>query len=90
MGYGTRDGQLGHSIRTFWPDDTDTEMYIDAGHENTLAELIEKINDKWPGASMSNITMSAEHIHTDCLGYDLYDPGDYTMFIVITRHVEKR
>lgn len=86
MGYGTRGGQLGHTIRTFWPDDTDTEMYLDASHSTTLAELMEKIDEKWPGASMTNITITAEEIHTDCLGYDLYDAGDYTRFIIITRH----
>lgn len=81
MGYGTRSG----SIRTYWPDDTDTEMYLDAEQIWTQAEIQSRIDEKWPGASSENIIMSAQHIHTDCLGYDLYDPMDYTMFIVIRR-----
>ena len=85
MGYGTRDG----GIRTFWPDDTETEMYIDAGGmfatPITMADLLQRINDKWEGASLSNIEITSEYIHTDCLGYDLYDAGDYTTFIKIRR-----
>jgi len=81
MGYGIRSG----TIRTFWPDDTDSTIYIATYTSLTLEELMDKIDDKWPGASRSNITISSEKIHTDCLGYDLYDPGDYTDFIVITR-----
>jgi hypothetical protein len=79
MGYGYRAG----SIRTFWPDDTDTEIYI--SETCTLEQIRSWIADKWPGASMANISISSEHIHTDCLGYDCYDSGDYTTFIVIRR-----
>ena len=85
MGYGKRDG----SIQTFWPDDTENKMYIDAGwmaSGTSLQELLEKATEKWPGISLADITISAEHIHTDCLGYDLYDPGDYTEFIILSRN----
>ena len=83
MGYGYRSGGIGGDIKTFWPDDTDTEMYLTVC--NTLAEIQEKINEKWPGASAENIVIDSEKIHTDCLGYDLYDSGDYTDFIIIRR-----
>lgn len=82
MGYSTRPGT---QIEDFWPDDTDTEMYIDAEFVTTLAELQEKIAEKWPDASAANITISSEYIHTHCLYYNRYDPGDYTNFIVIRR-----
>ena len=82
MGYGTRNnGQ----IKTYWPDDTDTEMYLDAEQIWTKAEIQSRIDEKWPGVSSENIVMSAEYIHTDCLTYDLYDPMDYTTFIIIRR-----
>jgi hypothetical protein len=85
MGYGTRDG----GIRTFWPDDTDTEMYIPTdfwhGSPPIMADLLQKIYEKWADAALTQIQITSEHIHTDCLGYDLYDPGDYTTFIKITR-----
>lgn len=79
MGYGTRDG----GIRTFWPDDTDTEFYIMSSA--TLEDIIEQAKAKWPQADFSNITIEAEHVHTDCLGHDQYDGGDYTDFLCITR-----
>lgn len=87
MGYGIRSG----GIRTYWPDDTDTTMYIQTSDSAspTLAELLDKIQTKWPECSFENlietITITSEKIHTDCLGYDLYDPMDYTDFIVITK-----
>ena len=85
MGYGTRPNRLGGDIRTFWPDDTDTEMYIDTSSTPVMADILQKIYEKWPDASLINITMEAREIHTDCLGYDMYDPTDYTNFFIITR-----
>lgn len=89
MGYETRPGVLGHTIRTFTPDDTDTELYFDSTYRVTLSEIIEKAREKW-GAdiSLDQLNISAKHIHTDCLGYDRYDPSDYTDYIVITRNVD--
>lgn len=87
MGYGTRGGRFGNKIQTFWPDDTDTKMYINGGlmSSTNLQELLEKAQEKWPGISLDQIEISAEHIQTDCLGYDLYDPNDYTQFIVLRK-----
>lgn len=82
MGYTTRRGT---EITDFSPDDTDTTMYLDSSIPKSLEEILAAINEKWPGASPSNIEIGAEKIHTHCIGYDLYDPGDYTNFLVITR-----
>lgn len=84
MGYSTRNnGQ----IKTFWPDDTDTAMYIQTSPFGapTLWVLLNRIQDKWPGASTENITIEPIELHTDCLGYDLYDAGDHTDFLLITK-----
>jgi hypothetical protein len=87
MGYGTRDGRLGHTIRTYWPDDSDDTMYIQTSDcaPPTLAELMAKIEEKWPGTSAANIQIDCDEIQTDCLGYDSYDPIDHTNFIIITK-----
>lgn len=86
MGHGIRPDGIGGSIRTWWPDDTDSTMYIVADPAPTLEELMDKINDRWPGASLSNIAISCEKIHTDCLGFKLCnDPSDYTDFLIIVR-----
>lgn len=79
MGYGKRRG----TIVTFWPDDTETTMYISSDSFTSMSDLFKKISEKWPGANMNDMHISAEHIHTDCLYYDRYDAGDYTNFIVI-------
>jgi len=72
-------------IRSFTPDDTETELYIPANYSGpSLRDLISRCKEKFPNASFDDIEISAEHIHTDCLGYDRYDPGDYTNYIVAT------
>lgn len=83
MGYHTR---FGTQITDFWPDDTDTRIYIDGnfGGER-LAEILEKIQEKWPGVSAENIRIIPEKIQTRCIGYDLYDATDWTDFIIIER-----
>jgi len=68
---------------SFWPKDTDTEMFLSA--DLTLQDIIDKVSHKWPGVSNDNITLSSEYIHTSCLTYDRYDPGDYTEFLHITK-----
>ena len=83
MGYSMR-GQ----IRTFWPDDNETEFYK---HESaTLAEIIEDAREKWgQDIQFEHIRVSSEYIHTDCLGYDRYDSIDYTEFLKIELRIPK-
>lgn len=93
MGYGTRDGGWWKdSIRTFTPDDTDTEIWVKANFTSIpLSNILALCAEKWPthentlGFEVDNISISAEYIHTDCLGYDRYDAGDYTRFLKITK-----
>lgn len=81
MGYTTRPGT---SITDFWPDDTDTRIYIATdGGSLPLADLLAKAKEKWPGATLENTEISCEKIHTHCIYYDLYDAGDYTDFLII-------
>ena len=82
MGYTTRPNT---QIRDFWPDDTDTTMYIES-NSITLNDLIRKAQDKWPGIDLNDIAITSEEIHTQCIGYDMYDPFDYTNFIVLQIH----
>jgi hypothetical protein len=85
MAYGTRPNGIGGQIKTFWPDDTDTEFFLVGGIIGvSLVEIIARAQAKWPNICHSRIRIEAEHIHTDCLGYDLYDAGDYTMFLKIS------
>lgn len=80
MGYGKRD----NGITTFWPDDTDVEFYMAEGA--SLEEILTLCREKWGDQCLlaGNIRIDSEFIHTDCLGYDLMDFGDYTKFLKIT------
>jgi len=84
MGYGHRRGNP--QIETYWPDNTDTELYF--ADSVTLSEIMETIKEKWPDCNLDSIVISSEYIHTDCLTYDLYDPSDYTEFVVVTRGLQ--
>ena len=66
---------------SFWPQDTRKDLYIDRGSGKEGNRIWEMIQEKWPGIKMNEFYMSAEHIHTKCLTYDLYDSSDYTDFI---------
>lgn len=82
MGYGTRNNG---TIRTFWPDDTENTLHISSDASLNLEELLFKAQKKWPGISLDQIQISADKIHTDCLGYDMYDSSDYTNFIILEK-----
>jgi hypothetical protein len=84
MGYDTRQ-HWGGTIKTFWPDDTDDEMYLTGGSQYSLAAIIEMCREKWPDTDFNDLVFESEKIQTDCLGYDLYDPCDHTDFIIIRR-----
>lgn len=81
MGYTKRTGT---QITDFWPDDDENTLYIPAGCQ-TLTELLELASKKWPGVSFDMLAISSEYIHTYCIYYDLYDPSDYTNFILLTK-----
>jgi len=82
--------RAGTRIRDFQPDNTDKELYIDVGFMGgrgaiTVSSLLNKIREKWPDANLDEVTITAEHIHTRCLTYDLYSHSDYDDFLLIER-----
>jgi hypothetical protein len=82
MGYSTTK-HSGGEIRSYWPDDTEVEMWI-AG-EVPLSELLEKIRTHFGAIDLSKLTIESAYVHTDCLYYDKYDSSDYTKFIHISK-----
>ena len=74
------------SIKFFKPDDTETEFYMPYfGCGYSFQEIMQKAEKHWPGCKMDELEIHLEYIHTDCLGYDQYDPSDYTQYLRITR-----
>jgi len=80
---------MSHTLRgkgetkEFRPDDTATEFYLHTSA--TVEDILLAIKLKWSEISLGDVEISAEHIHTRCLTYDLYDSGDYTDFLKISR-----
>ena len=78
MGYGVRD----KTVKTFTPDDTIEEFYIEGSSRPDDIWL--RSQARWPGIIDQEISISAEYIQIDCIGYDRYDPTDYANFLRIT------
>jgi hypothetical protein len=85
MGYSTRASHHGQTIKTFWPDDDEDTMYLTSSSQHSLSAIINMCKEKWPDTDFNDLVFESEKIQTDCLDYDLYDPGDHTDFIVIRR-----
>ena len=83
MGYGTRDSYQGvDGIRTFEPDDTEDSFFI--ADSASLSDIINQAFAKWGNdLDFDKLIIEPQYIHTDCLGYDRYDPGDYTNYLCI-------
>lgn len=81
MGYSIRNNGL---IKDFWPDDTHNSFYmVEAA---SLSLIMELAKDKFgPDITVDDLIITPEHIHTNCLTYDLHDPGDYTNFLCISK-----
>lgn len=86
------------TIKTFEPQNTKDKLYIRANYSSvSLGDFLQQIHSHFgldgdalnltnaPFNVLDQFEISAEHIHTDCIGYDRYDPGDHTNFIVVER-----
>ena len=73
----------GGSYQNFWPDDTEDEFYLDGGAD--LQVSISLCMERFPGTLIEKISVRCEYIHTEHLGSDQYDSGDYTSFLKISR-----
>lgn len=71
-----------NGTRSFEPDETDSEFYVATHGTTSLSGILERARNKWgQDIDIEEIQIQAEYIHTECLGYDCYDPGDYTNYI---------
>jgi hypothetical protein len=82
---------MGHTYRNngqitdFEPDNDENALYL-YGDNIDLEYLMESIKEYFGDNDLSKYSISAEHIHTSCLGYDLYDSSDYSNYIVIHKN----
>ena len=68
-----------------YPTNSPTCLYI-RGSTASLMEIIEKAHDHF-GADVdfADLEIGREHFHARCIGYDLYDSGDYDDYITIEK-----
>lgn len=67
----------------YWPEYSKNKLCL-ANHEGLgFNDIWEMAQERWPGITAKELRLEAEHIQTHCLGFDQYDPSDYTNFVVI-------
>lgn len=83
MGYSTPDPRYPSAVN-YWPDNDDNTFYI-AADEIEFKELQDRAKEYFGSRfDEDKISIGFEKIHTSCIHYDLYDPGDWTDFIIVT------
>jgi hypothetical protein len=85
MGYFNPDPRYPAS-KSYTPDDEEDCFYIRG--DTSIGEIWEIASDKWGIEDMKfllNLQIKPEYIHTSCIGYDIYDPSDYTLYLKIFR-----
>lgn len=69
-----------------WPKDKDDTLYH---YEGAGGEYIwERIQEKWPGVTMKDLSFYAEHIMIKSCNCGGYDPTDHANFVCITASKE--
>jgi hypothetical protein len=73
----------GAFIKDFCPDNTDTVLWIQTGNNGSSLGDVLELASVYFGSKydLTKITITAEHIHTTHINYDLYDSSDYIYFI---------
>ena len=76
------------SPRSYTPENDKNTLYINSNYISIGFEELQQCIENHFGAeiNMADLSIEAEYIHTECLGYDLYDPSDYTRFLVIRKN----
>lgn len=74
-----------NGTRSFEPDDTATEFYLDGNYNpQSLGKILEIARAKWgDDIDIELLQIEPEYIHTTCLGHDCYDSSDYTRYLRI-------
>ncbi len=68
------------------PQNDESNVYL-YGEEKSLEEIIAAAREHFgEDVEFSNLSVTREHFHARCIGYDLYDRSDYDDYIVISRN----
>lgn len=70
----------------FDPDSDEDTLYIEANDSIGFVYMLIVLKRHFgEDAEFAQFDISAENIHTSCIGLDYHDSMDYTNYIVITR-----
>lgn len=66
------------------PVETEKDLWIYSNNLVSLADVIEKVQEKWPGVSLDKVQIEAYKHHQYATTYDIYDSSDYVDYIYIS------
>ena len=69
--------------RDCFPVDTDDSFWI--ANDVQLTELIERVQEKWPGVSLADVNIEPVKHHQYSVTYDLYDSSDYVDYLFVRK-----
>jgi hypothetical protein len=80
-----------NGVKCYEPDNDRTTLYIKgSSFSYTLSEILEICKDYFgDAASLDSIEIEVEYIQTYSIGYDEYDPSDYSCYLVCKLNAEK-
>ena len=67
-----------------FPVETEKDLWIYSNNLVSLAEIIEKVQEKWPNISLDKIQIEAYNHHQYATTYDIYESSDYVNYIYIS------
>lgn len=68
-----------------FPVETEKGFWIETSCEVSLSTVLEKVQEKWPGVSLDDVSIEAVNHHQYATGYDLHCPGDYVQYLYIEK-----
>jgi len=72
--------------RTDYPVNDENNIYLESFLGHSLTTIINTIHEHWgTDVNIDDVIIRGEYRHVRCLGYDLYDSGDYETYIHISR-----
>lgn len=74
--------------KCYTPDNDESILYIPQPKYGSIpfGDMMEAIRGHFgEDVDLDSLEIGGEEIHTRCLGYDLYDSGDWDQYLIITK-----
>lgn len=78
--------KISNGNNTNYPIDDENTLHVNSCMSHSLMDIINLCKSHFgEDVDFSSLNIEAEHRHVTCIGYDRYDPSDYTDYLVITK-----